>query len=181
MNPEEMMPVVVDEDGRELAVDEPEPEPALPPEQQQPQPQHQSTGVATGGSLEAQPEKEQSREEDHVDEEEAGFMRPDQLHAAAKSGRSVEAIIKKRKPILEIRRPPAAAAATAAAAAAAAGDVCGSKYHDAKRSKKEGGLGGVKTMEELLIEAEAKVAADLQRLLGGSRFGSQAGFSKVRS
>ena len=75
----------------------------------------------------------------------------------------------------------AAAAATAAAAAAAAGDVCGSKYHDAKRSKKEGGLGGVKTMEELLIEAEAKVAADLQRLLGGSRFGSQAGFSKVRS
>ena len=43
-----------------------------------------------------------------------------------------------------------------------------------KRTKTEGGLDGVKTQEEIVAEAEAKVQADLQRLLGGGRFGSEA-------
>ena len=73
-----------------------------------------------------------------------------------KSG--LDAVIKKRKSVLEIRKPPPGKGPQ--------------QEPQRKRTKTEGGLDGVKTQEEIVAEAEAKVQADLQRLLGGGRFGS---------
>ena len=89
-----------------------------------------------------------------------GFMTAEQLKAAASKGGGLDAVIKKRKSVLEIRKPPPGKGPA--------------REPERKRAKTEGGLDGVKTQEELVAEAEAKVQADLQRLLGGGRFGSEA-------
>lgn len=71
-------------------------------------------------------------------------------------------MVKKRASVLEVRKRPA-------------GNDASGVGVGGKRARREGGLEGCKTEEELAAEAEARVAADMQRLLGGAgRFGSEA-------
>ena len=90
-------------------------------------------------------------------------MAPDRLRAAAAASKGgVAAVVKKRASVLEVRKRPA-------------GNDASGVGVGGKRARREGGLEGCKTEEELAAEAEARVAADMQRLLGGAgRFGSEA-------
>ena len=88
-------------------------------------------------------------------------MAPDRLRAAAAASKGgVSAAVKKRASVLEVRKRPAGTDASGVGE---------------KRARRAGGLEGCKTEEELTAEAEARVAADMRRLLGGAgRFGSEA-------
>ena len=150
--PEEMMPMVVDESGNE--VDPRTGERVKKQEDFEPTP----APVAEAPAPAPATEKLEATNNDDDDDDD-GFMTAEQLkEAASKSG--LDAVIKKRKSVLEIRKPPP-------------GKVP-QREPQRKRTKTEGGLDGVKTQEEIVAEAEAKVQADLQRLLGGGRFGSEA-------
>ena len=150
--PEEMMPMVVDESGNE--VDPRTGERVKKQENFEPTP----APVAEAPAPAPATEKLEATNNDDDDDDD-GFMTAEQLKvAASKSG--LDAVIKKRKSVLEIRKPPPGKGPQ--------------QEPQRKRTKTEGGLDGVKTQEEIVAEAEAKVQADLQRLLGGGRFGSEA-------
>ena len=150
--PEEMMPMVVDESGNE--VDPRTGERVKKQEDFEPTP----APVAEAPAPAPVTEKLEATTNDDDDNDD-GFMTAEQLKvAASKSG--LDAVIKKRKSVLEIRKPPPGKGPQ--------------QEPQRKRTKTEGGLDGVKTQEEIVAEAEAKVQADLQRLLGGGRFGSEA-------
>ena len=154
---EEMRPMIVDEAGDEV---DPRTGEKLVKQIEEPEPVPQPVAEAPAPPPEAAPERLEGTMEEEEDDDDDGFMTAEQLKAAASKGGGLDAVIKKRKSVLEIRKPPPGKGPA--------------REPERKRAKTEGGLDGVKTQEELVAEAEAKVQADLQRLLGGGRFGSEA-------
>ena len=154
---EEMKPMIVDEAGDEV---DPRTGEKLVKQIEELEPLPQPVAEAPAPPPEAAPERLEGTMEEEEDDEDDGFMTAEQLKAAASKGGGLDAVIKKRKSVLEIRKPPPGKGPA--------------REPERKRAKTEGGLDGVKTQEELVAEAEAKVQADLQRLLGGGRFGSEA-------